>query len=86
MTVKTMNYWPETGLMMDWSGMGLDDAFLNSMEEKIAAAAAGMKELEGGALCVAVVEEPAGSLVYGVGGDAAGHRADSRGGAERLGL
>ena len=50
MTVKTMNYWPQTGLMMDWSGMGLDDAFLNDMKDKLAAAVAGMKELEGGAI------------------------------------
>ena len=48
--MKTMNYWPQTGLMMDWSGMGLDDAFLNSMAGKINAALAGMKELEGGAI------------------------------------
>ena len=47
---KTMKYWPQTGLMMDWSGMGLDDAFLKSMAEKIAAAQAGMKDLEGGAI------------------------------------
>ena len=48
--MKTMNYWPQTGLMMDWSGMGLDDSFLNSMAEKISASLAGMKELEGGAI------------------------------------
>ena len=48
--MKTMNYWPQTGLMMDWSGMGLDDSFLNSMAEKTAAALTGMKELEGGAI------------------------------------
>lgn len=48
--MKTMNYWPKTGLMMDWSGMGLDDSFLNSMADKTAAALAGMKELEGGAI------------------------------------
>ena len=47
---KTMKYWPQTGLMMDWSGMGLDDAFLRSMEEKIAVAQAGMKDLEGGSI------------------------------------
>ena len=47
---KTMKYWPQTGLMMDWSGMGLDEAFLRSMAEKIAAAQAGMRDLEGGAI------------------------------------
>ena len=47
---KTMKYWPQTGLMMDWSGMGLDEAFLRSMAEKIAAAQAGMGDLEGGAI------------------------------------
>ena len=47
---KTMNYWPRTGLMMDWSGMGLDRAFLEEMADRIAAAQAGMKELEGGAV------------------------------------
>ena len=47
---KTMRYWPRTGLMMDWSGMGLDEDFLRSMADKIAAAQAGMKDLEGGAI------------------------------------
>ena len=46
----TLFYAPETGLMMDWSGMGLDPAYLSSMEEKSAAALAGMRELEGGAI------------------------------------
>jgi len=36
--------------MMDWSGMGLDQAFLQTMADKIAAAQAGMKDLEGGAI------------------------------------
>ena len=53
--MKTMNYWPQTGLMMDWSGMGLDDSFLNSMAGKTAAALAGMKELEGGAMDYSIV-------------------------------
>ena len=47
---KTMQYWPQTGLMMDWSGMGLDGDFLQAMSEKTAQAMAGMKELEGGAI------------------------------------
>ena len=47
---KTMKYWPRTGLMMDWSGMGLDDAFLRSMADRIAAAQAGMKDLESGSI------------------------------------
>ena len=47
---KTMRYWPRTGLMMDWSGMGLDEDFLRSMADRIAAAQAGMKDLEGGAI------------------------------------
>ena len=47
---KTMKYWPQTGLMMDWSGMGLDGDFLGTMAGKIAEAQAGMKDLEGGAI------------------------------------
>ena len=46
----TLFYAPETQLMMDWSGMGMDKAYLDSMEDKIAAALAGMRDLEGGAV------------------------------------
>jgi len=47
---KTLAYWPETGLMLDWSGMDLDEAFLASMRGKIDDALAGMRELENGAI------------------------------------
>ena len=47
---QTLFYAPQTGLMADWSGMDLNKDFLDSMQPKISAALAGMKELEGGAI------------------------------------
>ena len=47
---QTLFYAPQTGLMADWSGMDLNGEFLDSMQEKIASALSGMKDLEGGAI------------------------------------
>ncbi|MBR0138996.1 MAG: glucose-6-phosphate isomerase [Firmicutes bacterium] len=47
---KTMFYAPQTGLMADWSGMDLNEAFLDSMRQKISDALTGLKELEAGAV------------------------------------
>ena len=47
---NSLFYSPETRLMMDWSGMGLDEAYLASMREKSAAALEGMMALEAGAV------------------------------------
>ena len=47
---QTIFYAPQTGLMEDWSGMDLNEEFLGSMQQKIDAALAGMKELEAGAI------------------------------------
>jgi len=47
---RTLQYWPDTGLWVDWSGMGLDESFLNAMREKIASAIEGMRALEGGSI------------------------------------
>lgn len=41
-------YSPKTDLMLDWGGMGLDEAWLKEMEPKINAALAGMKKLDAG--------------------------------------
>ena len=47
---QTLFYAPQTGLMADWSGMDLNEDFLDSMQQKTAAALAGLKELEAGAI------------------------------------
>jgi len=47
---KTMAWWPETGLMMDWSGMDFDEPFLAVMQGKMSDALEGMRQLEGGAI------------------------------------
>lgn len=43
-------YAPETQLMLDWNGMGLDGAWLDAMEEKAQAAQAAMQRLDAGAV------------------------------------
>ena len=47
---ESLFYAPQTGLMADWSGMDLNEEFLDSMQQKASGALAGMKELEGGAI------------------------------------
>ncbi|MBR5641474.1 MAG: glucose-6-phosphate isomerase [Firmicutes bacterium] len=47
---QTLFYAPQTGLMADWSGMDLNGDYLDTMQEKVSAALAGMKELEAGAI------------------------------------
>ncbi len=47
---KTLFYAPQTGLMADWSGMDLNEGFLDLMRPKIAAALSGLKDLEAGAI------------------------------------
>ena len=41
-------YAPKNDFMLDWGGMGLDEAWLKEMEPKINAALAGMKKLDAG--------------------------------------
>lgn len=45
---NSLFYSPQTQLMLDWSGMGMDRAWLNAMEEKAQAAQAAMKRLDAG--------------------------------------
>lgn len=45
---NSLFYSPQTQLMLDWSGMDLDRAWLNEMEEKVQAAQAAMKRLDAG--------------------------------------
>lgn len=45
---NTLFYSPETQLLLDWGGMGLDGAWLDSMKEKAQAALASMKRLDAG--------------------------------------
>ena len=47
---QTLFYAPQTGLMADWSGMDLNEEFLDSMQKKASAALEGLKELEAGAI------------------------------------
>lgn len=47
---KNLYFSRETGFMMDWSGMGLDEAFFAKMADKTEAALRHMKELDGGAV------------------------------------
>ena len=47
---ESLFYAPQTGLMADWSGMDLNEEFLDSMQQQASGALAGMKELEGGAI------------------------------------
>ncbi len=47
---KTVLYKEKTGLMVDWSGMDLNQEFLNSMSAKMDAALLAMDELDAGAI------------------------------------
>ncbi len=47
---KSVFYSPETKIMLDWSGMDLNDEYMSSMEAKTQSALDGMEKLEGGAI------------------------------------
>ncbi len=48
--MRTLQYWPETGLWMDWSGMDLGEDFLRDMDDRIRASLDAMEALEAGAV------------------------------------
>ncbi len=47
---KSLYYSPETKIMLDWSGMDLNDEYMSAMSDKIQSALDGMEKLEGGAI------------------------------------